>query len=581
MNHRVSFYIIAAVVVLTALCGGSKTRQSGVGENERKADYLYLEALRAKALGNTDATYDLLERAHELNPRDVEIGAELAAYVLSLSRGDSTEVARGVKMWRDYLDLNPKDYISGVHYALLNERIGDRHESMRMWTALHNYFPEKEELTFKYADELASTGDSALVSRALEVYDSIEAIDGKSIALSSKKIQMFYQASDTAAILGETKSLLGSSPDNVDFNVFAGDVFALFENRDSALAYYNRACEIDPSSGLAYYSRANFYNSIGDSVGYDREVFTALKQESIDVNTKLAIMKGYVEEMYSDSTEQPRIRQLFEVLIDQHPHEHDIHDMYARYLIVNGDYASAAEHTELALDIEPDDPQGWQMLVSLYLQIEDHARAEQAAERALRYFPDDAEIHLMLGGIYAQTDRSRDARAQYDKAIDVGDSGNVEFLSRAYCAIGDNHYIDGDKDSAFVYYERAILYNPQNYTALNNCAYYLACEGRDLDKAMELIGEVLKARNDEPTSMDTYAWVLFKKKDYPAAKDAIDLTLELTPDPSSDVYEHAGDIYFMNGDPDKAVRFWEQALDLDPENDLLKRKVKHKTYFYK
>ncbi|MDE6324844.1 MAG: hypothetical protein K2M02_01595, partial [Duncaniella sp.] len=134
MNHRVSFYIIAAVVVLTALCGGSKTRQPGVGENERKADYLYLEALRAKALGNTDATYDLLERAHELNPRDVEIGAELAAYVLSLSRGDSAEVVRGVKMWRDYLDLNPKDYISGVHYALLNERIGDRDESMRMWT---------------------------------------------------------------------------------------------------------------------------------------------------------------------------------------------------------------------------------------------------------------------------------------------------------------------------------------------------------------------------------------------------------------------------------------------------------------
>ncbi len=30
---------------------------------------------------------------------------------------------------------------------------------------------------------------------------------------------------------------------------------------DSALVYFNRAVEIDPGSGIAYYSRANYYNA--------------------------------------------------------------------------------------------------------------------------------------------------------------------------------------------------------------------------------------------------------------------------------------------------------------------------------
>ena len=47
------------------------------------------------------------------------------------------------------------------------------------------------------------------------------------------------------------------------------------------------------------------------------------------------------------------------------------------------------------------------------------------------------------------------------------------------------------------------------------------------------------------------------------------------------MYEHAGDIYYMSGSPDEAVDFWKKALELDPGNDLLARKVKHRAYLYK
>lgn len=569
--------ILLAVGVLTAM---SKTVQTDDAD-VRKADYIYLESLRERSQGNSDAAFALLERAYELNPSDKEMGAEFAGYLLTLSKGDSAEVYRAVGMLKDYYDHNPTDYYTGVKYALLNEQLAERDEALGTWAKLHAYFPDRVEITYRYADVLGHGGDADERARAIAIYDSIEVMDGRSIPLSTKKIQIYYTDGDTASILTEVDSLRKSSPADVDNLVFSGDIYSMFGRNDEAKGFYDRACEIDPSNGVAYYSRAQFYNSIGDSVAFDREVFQALKQDNLDVDTKLMILRSYIQEMYNDSVQQPRVRQLFDVLIEQHPHEHDIHDLYARYLIVAQDYEKAAEQTEQTLDLDPADKEGWEMLTSLYLQVENLDKAEEAVIRSLRYYPDEPRPYLVLGSIYNQRGEPQKGMEEFGKALELTDSTNVALLSSIYGSMGDCLYSQELADSAFTYYKKAILYDPENYLALNNCAYYLACEGRDLDEALEMIETVIEAEPDQATSMDTYAWVLFKRKDYAKAREIIDRTLEVTDELSADVLEHAGDIYFMDGEPDKALEFWKDALKLDPDNELLGRKVKHKTYFFK
>lgn len=49
---------------------------------------------------------------------------------------------------------------------------------------------------------------------------------------------------------------------------------------------------------------------------------------------------------------------------------------------------------------------------------------------------------------------------------------------------------------------------------------------------------------------------------------------------SAEVLSHAGDIYFMSGLPEQALEFWERAALIDPDDEMLARKVKYKTYFY-
>ena len=572
---------ILALGALSALAAGRQRQAGTETEDTRKADYIYLEALRAKSQSNHDAAFALLQRAHELNPADREIGVELSTYLLSLSQTDSALLTSSMTLLRDYCEANPTDIYYGGRYAMLNEQLLNRDEALRTWKRLHTLYPDRLEVTYRYAGALAQGGTQADRDKAIAVYDSVEIAEGKSIPLSSKKIQLYYSLQDTASILAEADRLRNSAPRNVDFQVFSGDIYSMFGLNDQAKQFYDSACILDPSSGLAYYSRAQFYHTLGDSAAFNREVFQALEQKNLDVETKLVILRSYIQEMFNDSTNFPQIGQLFDVLIDQHPHEHDIHDLYSRYLIVTKDYSKAAEQTERALDLDPADSEGWEMLTSLYLQVDRLDDARQAIKRSLRYYPDNSRQYLVLGSIYDQEGQRDKAAAEYRHALSLTDSTDVSQLSRIYGAMGDTLYASEQADSAFVYYQKSLLYDPDNTLALNNCAYYLACEGRDLDRALEMIEKAVGAEPENATSMDTYAWVLFKRKDYAKAREIIDRTLSLTDERSEEILEHAGDIYFMDGDPDGALRFWKEALELAPDNQLLAKKVKHKTYFFK
>ena len=73
-----------------------------------------------------------------------------------------------------------------------------------------------------------------------------------------------------------------------------------------------------------------------------------------------------------------------------------------------------------------------------------------------------------------------------------------------------------------------------------------------------------------------------KKKDYKKAREIIDQALEAFEkeeheNDNGEIYNHAGDIYFMDGDRKMALEMWKKAYELRPDDSLLAKKVKHKT----
>ncbi len=578
--RKITLSVALAAIVVPLFVTAGKKADVTPNSDELKADYIFMEALRQHAIDKEDAYYDLLSRAYQLDPSNSDVGFFLGYYTVMTSGDDSTMFKNGYDLMKRHFNEAPADFYSNFVYGSINDRLGSRDEALKVWTTLDSIYPHKMEISYKLAEALASSGDSSKIARAIGVYDRIEKTQGKNIPLTTSKIRAFLSSQDTASIYKEVYSLLKSAPHSVENNVFAGNVFAMFSDNDSALTYFDKACDLDSTSGLAYYSRANFYKSIGDSVNYDKEVFRALSRESLELDAKLELLTGYIRELYDDPSQQGRIQELFATLLDQHPHEVDIHDLYCSYLIAIEDYAGAAEQLGYALDIDPSSEERWRTLLSLYMQADDYAKSAEKGETALRYHPSSAMIHLMLGTDYNLMKEYDKALSNLNKAMELTDSVDYEAISQIMSSMGDVYYAKGDRDSAFVYYDKAISIDPDNLLALNNCAYYLAVEGRDLDKAEEMSARTIKERPDDATSLDTYAWVMFRKKNYTEAMAYIDKAIANSEDPSEELYHHAGDIYFMNGEPQKALEFWEKALALDPDNELLQRKVKHKTYFY-
>ncbi len=118
------------------------------------------------------------------------------------------------------------------------------------------------------------------------------------------------------------------------------------------------------------------------------------------------------------------------------------------------------------------------------------------------------------------------------------------------------------------------MYNPENAGVLNNYAYYLSLENQQLDKAERMALKANELSPSNPTYLDTYAWVLYKKGSYNDALIQMEKALKLENNPSGTELEHYGDILYMLNKKTEALEYWKKAQQAGDASDLLPQKIK-------
>jgi len=138
-------------------------------------------------------------------------------------------------------------------------------------------------------------------------------------------------------------------------------------------------------------------------------------------------------------------------------------------------------------------------------------------------------------------------------------------------------------DEALRYMQLALEKNPDNPQALNYVGYTWAERGEKLDEAEQLITRALELRPDDGYITDSLGWVYYMRA-LPLVQSgrAADLTegrallqralreleraVELTGgDPV--IAEHLGDVYLLLDDKDRALEFYEDAIDREPREE--------------
>ena len=149
--------------------------------------------------------------------------------------------------------------------------------------------------------------------------------------------------------------------------------------------------------------------------------------------------------------------------------------------------------------------------------------------------------------------------------------------------IGDIYYKLEKKDSAFVAYEASLQANPQNIMVMNNFAYYLSLEKSELKRAEKMSAKTVELEPKNSTYLDTYAWILYEQGNYSLAKFYIEKAIDNLPkgDDAGVIYEHYGDILWMNGKADgkddaKALEMWQKSFDAGNKTEEIKQKIANK-----
>lgn len=544
---------------------------------ERKADWLFMEALAQKGAEHDDAHFSLMSRALELTPdkqgrEAYEVGSRrmLFAHV----QRDSLAFDRAMALCEGYFRAHPSDSYAGAYLARIHAERNNTDRALEIYDILQRERPNSTAITANHAELLL--GDKRY-DEAIELYRRLEKSMGKNAVLTQRISNIMLWKGDTLGALDVVDEYVRANPKNIDALQLAASAATEFGQTERALDYLLRARAIDPTDGNNYYYAANAYRKLGRTEDYDRTIAEAMASDDLDRASKVELARYYFSGELDTVAANPKVEAVLDTLLSQYPDDYEINMVAMSYCAGNSMWDRAADHLQAALDADSGNPDDFMTLARLLYTAERKPQAIEALERGIERHPDYPGLYELLGGLYSSAKDFDKAAATIRRGLQV-ESLTEMMRSDLWRDLADMAQQDSAVGSPDEFYDKALEFNPDNDLAMNNYAYYLAENGGDLLKAKELIAKAVIYNPGSSTYYDTYAWVLFRLGDLEGAKRYIDLAI--TSDRSIDegdspalaeVLLHAGDIYQALGQKDKAKDYWKRAAELKADEQVTEK----------
>ena len=541
-------------------------------EQQRKFDYYFLEAIRLKQAGDYDAAFDLLQHSLAINPHDASALYELAQYYLYLK-----QPARATTTIEQAVAADPDNYWYAQALSQLYLQQNEAEKATVLLEDMVQRFSTRIDPLYSLLEIYNQQED---YDRVLDVLNLLEQRMGKNEQLSLEKFRIYLRKGDNKRAFGEMENLVAEYPQDLRYRVVLGDVYLQNGKKDEAYDIYQQVLAEEPDNAMAMYSLASYYEETGQDSLYQQQLDSLLLNRKVTPDIKSNIMRQLIIRNEQADGDSLRIITLFDRIMQQDPDEPDLPMLYAQYLLSKGMNQQSLPVLRRVLDIDPTNTAARMTLLGEAVRQKDYKGIVNLCEAGIESNPDMLEFYYYLAfGYILEDNRTDDVLSTCQKALaHVTPESKKEVVSEFYAIMGDSYHTKGMTEQAFAAYDSALVYNPDNIVVLNNYAYYLSLERRDLDRAEEMSYRTVKAEPGNATYLDTYAWVLFEKGNYAEARLYIDDAMKNGGGESSGVAEHCGDIYYMTGDVDGALKYWKQAWDMGIRTDVLKEKIEKKKF---
>lgn len=581
MNKKNSIWLLVAVWTLVS-CGTVKStrekpavalaQSSLTPEQQRKYDYFFLEAMRLKEKKDYASAFGLLQHCLDIHPNAASALYEVSQYYMFLR-----QVPQGQEALEKAVANAPDNYWYSQGLASLYQQQNELDKAVTLLEQMVVRFPAKQDPLFNLLDLY---GRQEKYDEVISTLNRLEKRMGKNEQLSMEKFRIYLQMKDDKKAFQEIESLVQEYPMDMRYQVILGDVYLQNGKKQEAYDVYQKVLAAEPDNPMAIFSMASYYKQTGQEELYQQQLDTLLLNKKVTPDTKVGVMRQMIVENEQADKDSTQIIALFDRIMKQEQDDPQIPMLYAQYLLSKNMESESVPVLEQVVDLDPTNKAARMMLIGAAVKKEDYKQIIKVCEPGIEATPDALEFYYYLAVAYNQAEKPDSVISICKRALEhtTADS-KKEIVSDFYSILGDMYHTQKQMKEAYAAYDSALVYNPSNIGALNNYAYYLSVERRDLDKAEEMSYKTVKAEPNNATYLDTYAWILFEKGNYAEARIYIDNAMKSEGGDKSDgIVEHCGDIYYMTGDVDGALTYWKKALEMGSESKTLKQKIEKKKY---
>lgn len=545
--------------------------------DQQRFNECYLEAVNQQLAGRDAAAFDLYRHCLDINPDAAEAYYGIAAYYSQLKKDTLALVCL-----QRAADLNPSEDTyqeTLAQYYISQQQYG---KAIRAYEKLFSSNNGRTDVLSMLYQLYRQNKDFPHMLRTLQ---RIETLEGSSEEIAITKMNLYEQMGDKRQAYESLKALSDEHPNDLNYRVMLGNWLVQNGRAKDGYKLFAEAQREEPDNDMVQLSLYDYYESQNNEPLANGIRDRLLSSRKTPAKTKITILQQAIrknEQAGGDSTE---ILQLLDMAMTSDPKDADLAEVKAAYMTLKkmpkDSVNNALRHI---LDIAPDRASARLQLIQNVWNGHNWDEILSLARPATQYNPEEMAFYYFMGVAYFQLDKRDEALDAFRRGIgEITPQSNPDFVSDFYSLMGQILHDKGKHDEAYAAYDSCLQWKPDNYETLNNYAYYLSVDNRDLKKAEDMSYRTIKAEPKNPTFLDTYAWVLFREERYAEAQVYIDQAIACDTDSvvSAVVLEHAGDIYACLNDIPKAVEFWQKAADQGDADATLLEKLKQKKYIKK
>jgi tetratricopeptide (TPR) repeat protein len=561
------YLLIISLSLLVLSCG--TTKEAG-GRNSKPVDAAYVtafhEAIRLKTVGQINEAIAAFEKC--LTMRDDDDAVFYALSELYLIKNDRLTSANHI---RKAAELDPGNIWYTQELAYMYFESGNYNESVKNFEKLIKKEPRNIDWLYGYAEALVKAGKT---EEAIGAYNKMEDQLGTYPELSIQKFQLYVSLKQDAKGIEEIEKARKKFPQDSQLIATLVDYYFQRGKENEAIQMLEQLSIADPKNGRANLALADICRQKGDQKKSMQYLKKAFDCPDVTLDNKMQILINIHETAFMVD---PEVLDLVAMVLRDHPTDAKSYSINGDFLLRQEKDTEALKAYKTALKYDKTQYPIWNQVLIMEYQNSDFTSLFDHANECLEYFPTIPTVYLLSGVAAVQL-------KQYQKAITTLESGvelivsdksmEAEFngqLGEAYFGIKD--FVKGK-----AFYEKAIKLDPNSSLIKNNYAYRLAINKTDLQRALDVINEVIALNSQSSHFLDTKGLVLFELKLYEEAKLFFDKAFLISPNDKM-IVEHVGDVLFKMGKKNEAVEMWVKAKEMGSTNQMIDKKIEKKEYY--